>query len=626
MSRRFRALALTLVAALGLTLFVATPANADPEVVVQHDDENLSIAVTRDAGELEFSIENVGTQTELVGLGAYLSTSGTQDLLWQSGPYAEQFRVDLAPGETFSTSAPFWPGAYVTIFRDRETTLEEVVSFQLAGDWVGVRMSGAAEEPDLEVGPEVHVQGSVLTPGESVLVSVEEMPTIGRVEAWISSDSSLDLVGDNWVQTPGASARMIGVGYAGYIPSMSFVAEVPADLAPGDYQIFFEGPDARIVHYDIDPIVVVAGTAEGGTPGSVAITGRARLDFTVSAETVGWDPAATLVYQWFANGTPVLRSNESTLVVDYDEIGKQLTVEVSAWQAGHARVSVLSPPTAAVTSSFFTGTPAPTFTGNLVVGQKLTAVAPVWSPTTGFDYQWFADGVQVGTGTRVYTLTAADLGKSMMVWVTSTRAGFHTTGASSEWSAPVAPGTLTPPVNVELPKIIGTPRVGNTVELRLGTWRPSPSFEIQWTIDGAAIPDATGTTLVVPATVGGSPTIGGQLAASVVVSSSGYLDATANPVAVGVVTEGVFSPRGTPSITGTLLVGETLTADPGVWDTAANLSYQWEIVNVGVLSSTGPTLVIPPEAHNKKVRLTVTATADGFTAVVRNVTTATKVP
>jgi hypothetical protein len=372
--------------------------------------------------------------------------------------------------------------------------------------------------------------------------------------------------------------------------------------------------------------VVAAGAVQEGTTGAVAITGRARLDFTVTAETTGWDPGATLVYQWFANGVPVLRSNEPSLVVDYPEIGKQFTVEVAAWQAGHTRAAALSAPTLAVTSSFFTDMPAPTFTGSLVVGQKLTAVPPVWSPTTGFDYQWYADGSPVGSGTRVYTLTASDLGKSMMVWVTSTRAGFHTSGAASLWSAPVTAGTLTPPINTDLPKIVGTPRVGNTLELRLGTWRPSPTFAIQWTVNGIPIPGATGATLVVPVAVGGTPTLGGQLAASVVVSSPGYADATAAPSAVGLVTEGVFTPKGTPAITGTLAVGETLTADPGVWDARATLSYQWEIVNVGVVSTSGPTFVIPPEAHNRKLRLTVTATADGFTTVVRNAVTATKVP
>ena len=78
-------------------------------------------------------------------------------------------------------------------------------------------------------------------------------------------------------------------------------------------------------------------------------------------------------------------------------------------------------------------------------------------------------------------------------------------------------------------------------------------------------------------------------------------------------------------ILGTLAVGETLTADPGVWDPVATLSYQWEIVNVGIVS-TDPTFVIPAAAQNRKIRLTVTASAPGYLTVVRSAVTATKVP
>ena len=118
---------------------------------------------------------------------------------------------------------------------------------------------------------------------------------------------------------------------------------------------------------------------------------------------------------------------------------------------------------------------------------------------------------------------------------------------------------------------------------------------------------------------------GSPASARTVISSPGYHDATASLTANGLVAEGVFAPKGTPAILGTLAVGETLTADAGTWDTAATLTYQWEIVNVGI-ASTDPTFVIPPNAQNRKIRLTVTASAPGYVTVVRNVATATKVP
>jgi len=257
----------------------------------------------------------------------------------------------------------------------------------------------------------------------------------------------------------------------------------------------------------------------------------------------------------------------------------------------------------------------------LVVGQRLTVVAPVWTPTTGFAYEWFVDGQGTGVTTRTYTIRPQDLGKPIAVIVKSTRLGFHDTATFSEWSQPVTAGAITPPARVDLPRVAGMPRVGNTLDLRLGTWRPSPAFDIQWTFDGQPVPGETGMTFVVPATFDGQPTLGRQIAASIVASSPGYFNATATAVASATVTAGIFQPKGTATIVGPPNVGQALTADPGVWDSAAQLSYQWEIVGVGVVSTTG-TYVIPPSAQNKRIRLMVTASAPGYVTVIRTITTA----
>ena len=86
------------------------------------------------------------------------------------------------------------------------------------------------------------------------------------------------------------------------------------------------------------------------------------------------------------------------------------------------------------------------------------------------------------------------------------------------------------------------------------------------------------------------------------------------------------TPKGTVAIVGTPAVGVTLAADPGVWDGAAALSYQWTQVSSGATLGTGSSLIVPAGASGSKIKLTVTATGDGYTPVSKNVTTATKVP
>ena len=390
MSRRFRALAISLVAAFGLTLVVASPAIADPVVLLQHDDEHLSITATRDGDQIQFDITNVGTQTEKIGLGAYLSNPGAIDLLWQVGPFQDQFQADIEPGAQFSVSAPFWPGTPAVIYRERDTAPEEVAMFMTEGDWVQLVMGGTEAEPEFRVGPDIVVQGDPVVPGESVLISASEVPTLGLLDVQISSDSSLEFVGDQLVLNPGASARSIGtVGISYGVPEdgmrvgFDLVSEIPLDTPPGDYRIILVGDQAgAIPHYSSAALTVVEGSPEPGTEGTVAITGRARLHDTLTAVTTGWDPAATLVYHWYANGEPIVRGTQPTLVLDYYENSKVVTVEVEAWRAGHSRAAALSAPTAQVSHEMFTETSPPTISGDFVVGSKLTAVAPpVWVPS-----------------------------------------------------------------------------------------------------------------------------------------------------------------------------------------------------------------------------------------------------
>jgi hypothetical protein len=143
------------------------------------------------------------------------------------------------------------------------------------------------------------------------------------------------------------------------------------------------------------------------------------------------------------------------------------------------------------------------------------------------------------------------------------------------------------PVNTVAPVVSGTPRVGDTLNVTPGTWTSATNpATYQWQMcdptSGTCndISGATGTSLLLDNSelgqqiqvietesnlVGSSSAISNQTAAVVDVQPAG------GPVNVTL-----------PSISGSAVQGQTLTADPGSWDPASGLTfaYQWQRCDV----------------------------------------------
>lgn len=99
------------------------------------------------------------------------------------------------------------------------------------------------------------------------------------------------------------------------------------------------------------------------------------------------------------------------------------------------------------------------------------------------------------------TGTSADLGKTITVRVTGSKAGFTTGAKTSAASAPVVSGTLTGPI----PTITGTKTAGSTLTATPGAWGPSPvTLKYQWYRGTTAINGATAQTYALAAADKGS--------------------------------------------------------------------------------------------------------------------------
>ncbi|MCO1596189.1 hypothetical protein M8C17_13550 [Micromonospora sp. RHAY321] len=123
---------------------------------------------------------------------------------------------------------------------------------------------------------------------------------------------------------------------------------------------------------------------------------------------------------------------------------------------------------------------------------------------------------------------------------------------------------------------------------------------------------ADGTTMTADVNVAGAPT--GQASLTLRPYGAGQ-----PVVLVGALTITPPPPIGTvspPTITGTVAVGGTVTANPGQWSpTATAYQYQWSANGVPIAGATGATFTIPLALYGKRLTVAVTASRDDYTAV-----------
>ncbi|WP_456509189.1 hypothetical protein [Arthrobacter sp. TE12231] len=259
----------------------------------------------------------------------------------------------------------------------------------------------------------------------------------------------------------------------------------------------------------------------------------------------------------------------------------------------------------------WSATPVPGISGTPQVGRTLTAVTGTWSPTPDvLGYQWFRSGTAItGATGKTYTLVAADLGKTITLKVTGSKAGYPSTTRTSAATTAVTPGTLTAPV----PTISGTAKVGSTLTAVTGTWGPSPvTLSYQWKANGVAIVGATAATYKPAAADAGK-----TLTVTVTGTKTGYTTAAKTSTATAIVAKGSLTAP-VPTITGTAKVGSTLTAVPGTWGPApVTLTYQWKANGVAILGATAATYKVAAADTGKTLTITVTGTKTGYTTTAK---------
>ncbi len=385
-------------------------------------------------------------------------------------------------------------------------------------------------------------------------------------------------------------------------------------------------------------------TANSPATGSPTISGTAQVGETLTADTAGIADDdglvnATFTYQWVANdGTTdadIAGATASTYPLVADDEGKTIKVEVSFTDDLGNETTLTSAATNAVEAAAQLDSPAtgaPTITGTAQVGETLTADTSGIADDDGltnvsYGYQWVAnDGTTdadiAGATASTYPLVAADEGKTIKVEVSFTDdLGNETTLTSAATNAVEAAAQLDSPAT-GAPTITGTAQVGETLTADISGIADADgltnvSYGYQWVAnDGTTDADIAG------ATASTYPLVADDEGKTIKVEVSFTDDLGNETTLTSAATNAVEaaaqldSPAtGQPTISGTVQVGETLTADTsGIADDDglinATFSYQWLADDADIAGATASTYPLVAADEGKTIKVEVSFTDD----------------
>lgn len=157
------------------------------------------------------------------------------------------------------------------------------------------------------------------------------------------------------------------------------------------------------------------------------------------------------------------------------------------------------------------------------------------------------------------------------------------------------------------PTVTGAAVVGSTLTARPGRWTSGAKLSYQWLSDGKVIKNATKSTYKVP-----SGQVGKRISVRVSGAATGYASAQKTSAATTRVAQAA-----TPTLSGNVRTGGTITAKPGKWTAGTAFTYQWRVEGKVVSRTKSAQYKIRSTDAGKRISVTVVGTKSGHTTVER---------
>jgi surface antigen len=170
---------------------------------------------------------------------------------------------------------------------------------------------------------------------------------------------------------------------------------------------------------------ILPGTITNTTP--PVVSGSSKVDETLTVTAGAWSPTPDAVtYRWLADGEPVAGGRTNQLQLTPDQVGRKVTVEVTAARSGYEPVTIKTQARTVEPGTLQLKRDTALY-GQARPGQTLQLTPPSSTRAATLEVRWLREGEPVEpVSETTYEVTEADLGSRITAEVTLTRAGYTT--------------------------------------------------------------------------------------------------------------------------------------------------------------------------------------------------------